>query len=63
MWVGTPEEFYELYCVSARHLKSTFPHLKIGGCGCDALELQLDVAENTVVYIGTIIDDTGKNDK
>ena len=33
MWVGTPGEFYELYCVSARHLKSTFPHLKIGGCG------------------------------
>ena len=33
MWLGTPEEFYELYCVSATHLKKRFPHLKIGGCG------------------------------
>lgn len=32
-WQGTPEEFYELYCVAATHLKSCFPHLKIGGCG------------------------------
>ena len=30
-WQGTPEEFYELYCVSATHLKEKFPHLKIGG--------------------------------
>ena len=30
-WMGTPEEFYELYCVAAKHLKSRFPHLKIGG--------------------------------
>ena len=33
MWQGTAEEFYELYCVSAVHLKNAFPHLKIGGCG------------------------------
>lgn len=33
MWGGTPEAFYELYTVSARHLKACFPHLKIGGCG------------------------------
>ena len=33
MWGGTPDEFYELYVVSARHLKACFPHLKIGGCG------------------------------
>lgn len=32
MWAGTAEEFYELYAVSARHLKACFPHLKIGGC-------------------------------
>ena len=32
MWCGTPEQFYELYCVSAKHLKKRFPHLKIGGC-------------------------------
>lgn len=33
MWTGSPEEFYELYCVSATYLKEKFPHLKIGGCG------------------------------
>ena len=30
---------------------------------CDTLELQLDVAENTVVYVGAIIDKMDKNDK
>lgn len=30
-WMGTPEEFYELYCVAATHLKKCFPNLKIGG--------------------------------
>ena len=33
MWAGTPEEFYELYDVAAKHLKACFPHLKIGGYG------------------------------
>ena len=33
MWLGTSEQFYELYCVSASHLKACFPYLKIGGCG------------------------------
>ena len=33
MWNGTPEQFYEFYCISASHLKKCFPHLKIGGCG------------------------------
>ncbi len=32
-WLGTPEEFYKLYCVSATYLKKRFPDLKIGGCG------------------------------
>ncbi len=30
-WMGTPEEFYELYAVTARHLKARFPDLMIGG--------------------------------
>ncbi|MBQ8510003.1 MAG: hypothetical protein IJ493_08870 [Clostridia bacterium] len=30
-WMGTPAEFYDLYIITARHLKSRFPHLKIGG--------------------------------
>ncbi|MBQ8333033.1 MAG: hypothetical protein IJX93_04600 [Clostridia bacterium] len=36
MWTGTKEQYYELYDVTARHLKKCFPHLKIGGyasCG------------------------------
>ncbi|MBR5307364.1 MAG: hypothetical protein IKU43_01215 [Clostridia bacterium] len=33
MWTGTREEFYELYRVASTHLKSRFPHLKIGGYG------------------------------
>lgn len=30
-WQGTWEEFIDLYEISAKHLKSRFPHLKIGG--------------------------------
>ena len=40
MWRGTKEEYYELYVVTAKHLKSCFPHLKIGGyasCGFYAI--------------------------
>ena len=30
-WSGTPEQFYELYKIAARHLKKCFPDKKIGG--------------------------------
>ncbi len=30
-WNGTPEQFFEFYAVVAKHLKSAFPDLKIGG--------------------------------
>ena len=30
-WQGTDEEFIDLYCIAAKHLKSCFPRLKIGG--------------------------------
>ena len=34
MWLGTPEQFYELYSVAARHLKQCFgDSIKIGGYG------------------------------
>ena len=36
MWTGTREEYFELYRVTANHLKKAFPNLKIGGyasCG------------------------------
>jgi len=32
MWNGTPEQFFEFYCVAAAYLKEKFPHLMIGGC-------------------------------
>ena len=30
-WGGTEAEFAEMYVIAAKHLKSCFPHLKIGG--------------------------------
>ena len=30
-WGGTIEQFHELFRITAKHLKSCFPHLKIGG--------------------------------
>ena len=36
MWQGTKEQYFELYRITANHLKTCFPHLKIGGyasCG------------------------------
>lgn len=32
-WGGTAQQFYELYDIASRHLKKTFPELKIGGIG------------------------------
>ena len=40
MWQGTKEQFFELYKVTARHLKKCFPHIKVGGyasCGFYAI--------------------------
>ncbi|MBE6711003.1 MAG: hypothetical protein E7579_07780 [Ruminococcaceae bacterium] len=40
MWTGTAEDYYELYNVTAKHLKKCFPHLNIGGyasCGFYAI--------------------------
>ncbi len=31
MWTGTNEQFYELYSITANHLKKRFPNIKIGG--------------------------------
>jgi len=39
-WTGTTQQFFEFYRVAATHLKTCFPHLKIGGyasCGFRAL--------------------------
>ena len=37
-WGGTAKEFYELYCITYKHLKACFPHLKIGGPACAGLK-------------------------
>ena len=37
MWTGTKEEFFELYNVSSKHLKSCFPNIKIGGYGSSGM--------------------------
>ncbi|MBQ5354513.1 MAG: hypothetical protein IIU08_01415 [Clostridia bacterium] len=40
MWTGTAEQYYELYDVTAKRLKSCFPDIKVGGyasCGFYAL--------------------------
>lgn len=33
MWQGSKEEFFELYRITAKYLKSKFPNIKIGGYG------------------------------
>ncbi len=33
MWQGTKEQYFELYDITAKHLKAKFPELKIGGYG------------------------------
>ncbi|MBR2414068.1 MAG: hypothetical protein IKB13_06170 [Clostridia bacterium] len=47
-WQGTPEEFYELYDLTAKYLKNKFPALKIGGYGsCGFYALTKTNAVNT----------------
>ena len=53
-------EFVDIPCVF-KNFDADRSYEKIyEASACDALELQLNIAENTVVYIGTIIDDTEK---
>ena len=33
MWKGTPEQFFEMYDITAKHLKTLFPSIKVGGYG------------------------------
>ncbi|MBQ8742441.1 MAG: hypothetical protein IJZ03_08695 [Clostridia bacterium] len=44
MWKGTPEQYYELYSVTAKHLKSCFgDSIKVGGYGhCGVYEFEKD---------------------
>lgn len=38
MWSGTPEQYFDLYAITARKLKTAFPELKIGGYGASRLD-------------------------
>jgi len=40
MWIGTKEEYFELYDVTSKHLKKRFPNIMVGGyasCGFNAI--------------------------
>jgi len=52
-WGGTPEEFFELYHITATHLKKCFPHLKIGG---PALAHDLNWAEKFLSQLKAPLD-------
>lgn len=52
-WGGTKAQFFELYDITARHLKSCFPHLKIGG---PALAFRLDWAEEFLAQLTAPLD-------
>ncbi|MBQ1256757.1 MAG: hypothetical protein IIX93_05745 [Clostridia bacterium] len=44
-WRGTNAEYYNLYAVTAKHLKRCFPHIKVGGyasCGCYGIDTATD---------------------
>ncbi len=60
MWRGSKEAYYTLYEVTANHLKSCFPHLKIGGyasCGFyDILNTQAEKQANVSTRTGYFIE-------
>ena len=39
-WGGTAKEFYKLFRITLEHLKSCFPHLKIGGPACAGVKAE-----------------------
>ena len=48
-WSGTPEQYYELYSVTAKHLKKCFPEIKVGG---PAIAFRVDEwFDNFLAYI------------
>jgi xylan 1,4-beta-xylosidase len=49
-WVGTPEEYFHLYEVTANAIKDHDPNLKVGG---PALAMGVDYLEDFLKYCGT----------
>ncbi len=52
-WGGTKKQFFELYHITATHLKECFPHLKIGG---PALAGRIDWAEEFIAQLKAPLD-------
>ena len=52
-WGGTRKQFFELYDITAKHLKACFPHLKIGG---PALAHSIDWAEDFLSQLDAPLD-------
>lgn len=51
MWTGTPNEFFELYEITAKHLKSRFPELEIGGYSASGLYSMFRDKNNPDIYV------------
>ncbi|MEE1012512.1 MAG: hypothetical protein U0L11_10835 [Acutalibacteraceae bacterium] len=61
MWSGTKEEFFDLYRITATHLKQKFPNIKVGGygsCGFYAVtdEKASDITKGFVTYFTDFLD-------
>ena len=58
MWSGSKEDFFRLYKITSKHLKSVFPQLKIGGYGsCGFYEVtRTDIPEEWKGFIPYFID-------
>lgn len=51
-WSGTAKEFYAFFRVALEHLKTAFPHLKIGGPAC--------AHANDVAWVRGLLDELGE---
>ena len=56
MWKGTDEQFFRLYETASRHLKSCFPHLKIGGYGSCGFYAALEKASDPNAHVSPRVD-------
>ncbi len=53
MWNGNREQYYELYTITANHLKKVFPDIKVGGyASCGFYEI-LNANPDTTAHIST----------
>ena len=53
-WGGTAAQFFELFAITAKHLKACFPHLKIGGPAMANVKPGREWLENFLAYTAAI---------